>query len=272
VVHIINSTLKDEILEKCAVFDIPLLGVAPVERWNTPLFEPWIPEPFHPRHIFPQARSVIVLGLPVSLPVIETTPSIYYHELYRTINSLLDQYGYRLSNFLNRKGHPSVFVPRDGYGDIDVLIDNPKAFFSHKHAAFLAGLGSFGVNNTLLTKEYGPRVRFTSIFTAAELPPDPLLEEKLCIRCMDCVHKCPVGAIDEGDYPDGLIRKDLCARYSKKLRDRYISPCGVCIKVCPVGEDRVLYGREDVSVYGDEGEGSGLRDGWEHVRRYGGRK
>ena len=265
-----NTALKDEILEKCAVLDIPMVGVASVERWNTPLFEPWVPEPFHPQHIFPEANSVIVLGLPVSLPVIETTPSIYYHELYRTINSLLDQYGYRLSNFLNRKGYPSVFVPRDGYGSIDVLIDNPTAFFSHRHAAFLAGLGSFGVNNTLLTKEYGPRVRFTSIFTAAELPPDPLLDEELCIKCMDCVRQCPVRAIDEKDYPDGIIRKDLCARYSKKLRDRYISPCGVCIKVCPVGEDRVLYGREDVSVYGDKSKDSELWDAWEHVRGYGG--
>ena len=266
-----NTALKDEILEKCAGLDIPMVGVAPVERWNTPLFEPWVPEPFYPQHIFPEAHSVIVLGLPVSLPVIETTPSIYYHELYRTINSLLDQYGYRLSIYLNQKGYPSVFVPRDGYGDIDVLIDKPVAFFSHKHAALLAGLGSFGVNNTLLTKEYGPRVRFTSIFTAAELPPDPILRGKLCIKCMECVRHCPVSAIEMGDYPEKLMHKDLCARYSKKLRDRYISPCGVCIKVCPVGEDRVLYGREDISVYGDKGKDSELRDAWEHVRGYGGK-
>ncbi len=270
-----DDRLKSELLEKCNQMDIPMVGVAPVKRWSTHLFEPWVPEPFYPQHIFPEAHSVIVLGLPVSLPVIETTPSIYYHELYRTINSLLDQYGYRLSNFLNRKGYPSVFVPRDGYGDIDVLINNPVAFFSHKHAAFLAGLGSFGVNNTLLTQEYGPRVRFTSIFTSAELPPDPLLKEELCIKCMDCVRQCPVSAIDKNDYPDGLIRKDLCARYSKKLRDRYISPCGVCIKVCPVGEDRVLYGREDVSVYVNKSKGKGkdseLQDAWEHVRGYGGK-
>ena len=88
-----NSNQKAEILDKCARLDIPLIGVASVERWTMPLFEPWIPEQFYPQNIFPEAQSVIVLGLPVSLPVIETTPSIYYHELYRTINSLLDQYG-----------------------------------------------------------------------------------------------------------------------------------------------------------------------------------
>jgi epoxyqueuosine reductase len=266
-----NNNLKAEILDKCAQFDVPLIGVASIERWTIPLFEPWIPEQFYPQYIFPQTKSVIVLGLPVSLPVIETTPSIYYHELYRTINILLDQYGYRLSIFLNMKGYPSVFVPRDGYGDISVLIENPVAFFSHKHAALLAGLGRFGINNTLLTKEFGPRVRFTSIFTAADIPSNPLLEEELCIRCMSCAQSCPVGAIDEADYPERIINKEKCARYSEKLRSRFISPCGVCIKVCPVGEDRALYNRQDTSLYKNVDKYPEYHNAWQHVRRYGGK-
>ena len=266
-----NSNLTAGILEKCAQLDIPMVGIASIDRWNTPLFDPWIPEEFYPQSIFPEAVSVIVIGLPVSLPIIETTPSIYYHELYRTINTMLDQYGYCLSNFLNNKGYPSIFVPRDGYGDISILIDNPVAFFSHKHAAYLAGLGNFGVNNTLLTKAYGPRVRFTSIFTSAELPCDPLIDEKLCIRCMDCVKCCPVGAIDEQDYPEGIIDKKLCAKYSEKLRDRYISPCGVCIKVCPVGDDRAHYMRQDTSIYTDPKKNPEYQKSWEHVRQYGGK-
>lgn len=264
-----TPSLTSQLLEKCARLDIPLTGIAPADRWDAPVFEPWVPEEFRPRSIFPETNSVIVIGLPVSLPVIETTPSIYYHELYRTINIMLDQYGYRLSNFLNGLGHPSVFIPRDGYGDIDVLLEKPTAFFSHKHAAFLAGLGTFGVNNTLLTKEYGPRVRFTSIFTAADLQGDPLMEGKLCTRCMDCIRFCPVGAVDEDDYPQGIIRKDLCARYSKKLRERYISPCGVCIKVCPVGGDRAHYNRQDTAIY--ENPEDPYHSAWEHVRRYGGK-
>lgn len=266
-----NNNLKSEILEKCAHLDIPMVGVASTDRWNTPLFDPWIPEEFYPQSIFPEAVSVIVIGLPVSLPVIETTPSIYYHELYRTINTMLDQYGYRLSNFLNNKGYSSIFVPRDGYGDISILIENPVAFFSHKHAAYLAGLGNFGVNNTLLTKAYGPRVRFTSIFTSADLPPDPLMEKDLCIRCMDCVKCCPVGAINEDDYPKGIIDKKLCARYSEKLRNRYISPCGVCIKVCPIGEDRIHYKRQDTSIYLKPENAKKYHNAREHVRKYGGK-
>jgi epoxyqueuosine reductase QueG len=65
------------------------------------------------------------------------------------------------------KGYGSIYLPRDAYGDINILIDKPFAFFSHKHSAYLAGRGSFGHNNVLLTPEYGPRVRFTPIFTTA---------------------------------------------------------------------------------------------------------
>ncbi len=123
----------------------------------------------------------------------------------------------------------------------------------------------------LLTPEYGPRVRFASVFTTAELPPDPLLEEGLCTRCMRCVHMCPSNALDKDDYPEGLTDKKACATYNLKLARRYISPCGICIKVCPVGEDRKLYGREDASMYGREDEFPEYHKAWKHVRTYGGK-
>jgi epoxyqueuosine reductase QueG len=259
-----NDDLKAAVIEQCRKMEIPLVGVANTERWENPPFLPWMPEDFYPQSIFPGARSVIVIGLPIHLPVIETAPSIYYHELYRTVNTLLDQYTYRLASFLNDRGHPSVFVPRDGYGSIEVLLKNPVAFFSHRHAAFLAGLGTFGVNNTILTPEYGPRVRFASVITTAEIPADPLFPEDLCTRCMLCVHSCPVGALDELDYPDGLTDSAACAANSARLGRRHISPCGICIRVCPVGEDRRHYAR---SAAAEDPRHLRAR---EHVQKYGG--
>ena len=75
----------------------------------------------------------------------------------------------------------------------------------------LAGLGNFGINNMLLTPEFGPRVRFASILTSAEIEPDPVLEKPLCIRCQRCVEACPVHALDGEDYPRGADRQEnLC--------------------------------------------------------------
>jgi len=267
-----SRELKKAVLERCKEMEIPLVGIANVERWKDPPLHPWMPEEFYPQSIFPDARSVIVIGLPITLPVLETSPSIHYRELYNTVNALLDQYTYRLSNFLNDRGHPSIFVPRDGYGSIKVLLENPIAFFSHRHAALLSGLGSFGISNMILTPQYGPRIRFGSVFTAAELPPDPLIGKQLCTRCMRCVEMCPSKSLSRQDYPDGLTDKMGCAGYSAKLNERYISPCGICIKVCPVGEDRILYGRGDPSIYTDKDRYAEYHRAWRHVRSYGGRK
>ncbi|HDS64264.1 MAG TPA: epoxyqueuosine reductase [Methanofollis liminatans] len=257
-----SGDLKAALIERCRAMEIPLVGVADVGRWEHPPFQPWMPEAFFPHSIVPGARSVIVIGLPIHLPVIETTPSIWYHELYRTVNTLLDGYTYRIAGFLNEQGHPSVSVPRDGYGGIDVLLERPIAFFSHRHAALLAGLGTFGVNNMLLTQKYGPRVRFGSVITTAALPPDPLIEEDLCTRCMACVQMCPVRALGGEDYPEGLTDKRACAENSAGLNKRSLSPCGICVKVCPVGEDIDLYGRRDAG---------GLERAAGHVRSYGSR-
>jgi epoxyqueuosine reductase len=267
-----DEGVKQAVLSRCRTMEIPLVGIANVERWEDPPFLPWMPEEFYPQSIFPEARSVIVIGLPIPLPVLETAPSIYYRELYNTVNSLLDQYTYRLASFLTDQGYPSVFVPRDGYGGIQVLLQNPIAFFSHRHAAYLAGLGVFGVNNMILTPEYGPRVRFGSIFTTAELPPDPILDVALCTRCMQCVQMCPSGALETKDYPQGRTDRYACAAHSAELNTRYISPCGICIKVCPIGEDRRRYGREDVSLYSSREQHPRHHQAWEHVRRYGGKQ
>lgn len=267
-----STRLKRAILTLCSHLDIPLIGFAPAERWDTPLFEPWVPEEFRPDAIFPGTETVLVIGIPVLLPALETAPSIWYREEYRTVNTLLDTSAHRIATFLNEQGFASVSVPRDGYGHISVLRETPFAFFSHRHAAFLAGLGNFGVNNVILTREFGPRVRFTSIFTAAKIPPDPVITEPFCIDCMQCVNACPVHAIPKDGYPKGRTDKKACAIRSEELARRYLAPCGICIKVCPIGEDRTLYGREETRIYLDrKGRHGRLHRAWEHVRKYGGR-
>jgi hypothetical protein len=60
------------------------------------------------------------------------------------------------------------------------------AFFSDRHPAVATGLGAFGLNNLLLTPEYGPRVRLESMITTAELVPDPLCERPACLGADAC--------------------------------------------------------------------------------------
>ncbi|RJP67580.1 MAG: epoxyqueuosine reductase [Candidatus Abyssobacteria bacterium SURF_17] len=270
-----SDKLKKEIVRYLREQGADLVGVATVKTWAE---QGIVPEPYRPDSIWPPARSVIVIGLQMPLPIVETTPSAQHMELYRTCNIALDKMAFDLTRWLNRRGHASIFLSRDGYANIDVLIKKPAAAFSHVFAAQYAGLGYVGVNHTILTKEFGPRVRFVSVFTEAELPPDPMLKKPLCIRCRACVECCPVNAFTFRE--DALVadyNKRACAERAKLLRDKGRYPCGVCIKVCPVGEDRALYGRDKaLQHYLREAESLARnpRDpayaSWTHVRRHGG--
>ena len=66
---------------------------------------------------------------------------------------------------------------------------------------------------------------------------------------MRCVKMCPAQALDEKDYPQGLTDKKSCTAHSAELNQRGISPCGICIKVCPVGEDRKALRAGGCSIY-----------------------
>lgn len=235
-----------------------LVGFAPVGRWDE---ECVVPEAYRPDRIWAPTRTVVVLGAPVWLPILEAAPSEWGREQYTVTNELLDLAAYRLAAFLNRRGHASLQVPRDGYGDLSALERLPAAFFSHAWAGRYAGLGTVGWNHTLLTPQFGPRVRLVSVLTALEIPGTPLLDEDLCSRCLACQRACPVGAFT-GSAEDrfGSMDKHACMGNSRRLRAAFRNPCGFCIRTCPVGEDRKLFRRADRSAAG----------ALAHIRRHGG--
>jgi epoxyqueuosine reductase len=154
----------------------------------------------------------------------------------------LDGLAVSLVRYLNRLGHASFFFARDGYGSLKALREKPYAAFSHVMAARYAGLGTIGLSHCLLTPEFGPRVRLVSVFTEADIFPDPVMKGELCIRCRLCAQCCPKKALEArkdrvvGDY-DKMVCLDMAEELTRERR----YPCGVCIKVCPVGQDRELY-------------------------------
>ena len=266
-----NNYLKRYIIRKAKQLGAEIVGFAPASRWDE--FKDTTPA-YYPQNIFPFTRTVIVLGVPIFIPMLDTTPSIVYSELYNTTNRLLDDIGYKLSVTINTKGHKTIFFPRDGYGDISVLVTKPEAAFSHVIAGKYAGLGTIGYNHTLLTKEFGPRVRLVSILTDAEIAPDKMLYEELCIKCELCNKCCPTSAFTATEHLIADMDKTKCAVYHEQLKKDYHYPCGVCIKVCPVGDDRKLYGT-NARKYLKEKEmltidpSSAEYSGWTHCRSFG---
>jgi O-acetylhomoserine (thiol)-lyase len=260
-----NGELRKKVSDEAGRLGLHLLGFAGVERWAE---FPYPREEFYPQSIWPWAKTVIVGGVPILLPMLETTPSVVYSELYNTANRLLDDAAYRLAAMLYTLGYKAVFYPRDAYGDISDLVNKPAASFSQVIAARNAGLGSIGANHTLLTPQYGPRVRFVSVITDAEIPGDPLYEKELCSGCGQCGRNCPVGAFTP--LPERLVAgmdRHACARYHQFLKRERRYPCGVCTLVCPAGNDRRLYGAKAAGPPALVSE-----EGASHVRDFGARK
>ena len=71
--------------------------------------------------------------------------------------------------------------------------------------AIQAGLGEYARNQLVITPEFGPRLRFSKIFTDMPLKSDKPRRPgvvKFCDICTKCVDACPVKALPSGPPKD----------------------------------------------------------------------
>lgn len=210
------------------------VSIAPVERFAG------APKGHNPADLLDDARSVVTIGMRLSEGV--RRANIKAHSTgareplwtymwfgYGQINlHFLDRTSHLITRLIEREGE--VAMPTVASGVEDLI--KYEGGLSHRHAAVAAGVGEFGWNTLCVTNENGPRARFSSIITTAELEPDPLYGgppicdvEKCRSYCLEkygvakpvCVHVCPVQAISENDGPSLMIgdRKYTYARVNR---------------------------------------------------------
>jgi epoxyqueuosine reductase QueG len=173
----------------------------------------------------------------------------------QVVGQHLLSHGYQAMIFPTTGLHPSV----SGLTEKQIWEEQSKfrytyGPFSHRHAATRAGLGEFGYNNVVLSREFGPRQRFNSIITDAELTPDPLISEPICLRdkCKLCLKACIMECITMRDDPEVVDYRSVAvddrnrifidtpaktdATLCRRRREgKPHSPVrGDCIRVCPV--------------------------------------
>jgi epoxyqueuosine reductase QueG len=108
-----------------------------------------------------------------------------------------------------------------------------------------AGLGVWGLNNLVLTRHYGPRVRFGAVLTDLALPPSRPRADYYCVSCSLCIAACPSGALS----PAGFDRAHCIAEFAPDARMAALQremlefptphtrvQCSACIDACPVGK------------------------------------
>ena len=109
-------------------------------------------------------------------------------------------------------------------------------------AAVRAGIGWFGKNANVLTREFGSWVLLGEVITTLDLPADAPLA-KNCGECVTCITRCPTGAIGR----DGAIDARRCISDLTQLKTpiprdlraaigNRIWGCDDCQSVCPVNE------------------------------------
>lgn len=114
--------------------------------------------------------------------------------------------------------------------------------------AVQAGLGEYARNQLVITPEFGPRLRFSKIFTDMPLEPDHPKRpgvSKFCDICTKCVDACPVKALPKGPPKTGGglsaikgVKKwtsdaEKCFSFWATLS----TDCAICMRVCPFNRD-----------------------------------
>jgi epoxyqueuosine reductase len=187
---------------------------------------------------FPRAISI---GMQINDTIVENHDpneprgkSLYWHHIYDVVSESLNFLAYDVSRWLADRGWDVLPVPASMPYNLKKL----QGVISHKLAAHLAGVGWIGKSCLLLTSEFGPRVRFTTVLTDAPIT-GPLTggaaKDKKCGKCEACIDACPVSALAGVEFTpadDVGIRFDTakCSDYRVK------HPCGLCVSACPIGE------------------------------------
>ena len=162
----------------------------------------------------------------------------YRHHGYQVINQRLDLMASRLSSKIQEEGYRALPIPASERYDDERIC----AVFSHKLAACLAGHGWIGKSCLLITPEFGPRVRWTTILTDAPLNASEEHKYEYCADCTDCVNICPVSAFTGEPFRENEpreVRYDAkkCEIYIKKLeKNEPWAVCGLCVYICPYGK------------------------------------
>jgi epoxyqueuosine reductase QueG len=245
--------MKDRIEQEIADIVVAHQRRADVRTaWKTPLVAyasahdplfPRLKEIIRPTHATPaellnSAQTVITYFLPLDEGVPRgNRPGHYASEAwavaYIETNTLIRTVNDQLAQGLQARGYASVVLPPTHNFDEQSLLSD----WSHKHVAYIAGLGQFGLHQMLITAA-GSCGRLGSLVTSARLEPTPRHTQPACLythdrSCTACVKLCPSGALTEHGF-DRHACYGLCLENADKNRQHSLADvCGKCLSVVP---------------------------------------
>ncbi|MFW6382278.1 MAG: epoxyqueuosine reductase [Bacillota bacterium] len=235
--YIINETIKD-FTDNCNIISEwkdPLLAIASADDpYFAKLKEIISKQHKTPDELLPGAKSVITYFLPFAEEIPKSNEagrdaSLVWARAYIETNRLISIINQNLQQEIEDKGYNSAApAATDNFSKEDLI-----SYWSHKHAAWIAGLGRFGLHKMLIT-EKGSAGRIGSLAVDFKLPVTKRPDQEFCLyykdgSCKECIKSCVFGALKENSFD-----RHLCYSILRKNAARFNSSADVCGK-CTVG-------------------------------------
>lgn len=210
----IESFIRDYEKTVSTKWGKPLLGFA--DAGKVEALRKIIPGHGSPREALAKAAIVIAYYIPF-LPELAGTnaagemASPQWARAYEETNAMFAPLNDFLIRTLEEAGYHGAVSPEAGSFDRNRLMSR----WSHRHIAYLAGLGTFGLNNMLITKA-GCCGRFHTLITDLDAAPDEPMREEQCLfkrtgKCGACADRCPSGALTREAF-----NRQLCYELCRK--------------------------------------------------------
>lgn len=179
----------------------PLLATAEVDARFEILPEIAAKNHMLPNDLLGECRTVVVFFIPFAPELSNGNikgkfASADWGKALSLTNDLIQDISSFIYDYFAGYGYGCELTPATYNFDCESL----TARWSHKHLAYLSGLGRFGVNAQMITP-LGCAGRLGSLVTEAPLGDHPLVTKKeLCLHkaghdCLKCMENCPVQAV-----------------------------------------------------------------------------
>jgi epoxyqueuosine reductase len=239
VMESLNKFIESEIIRIVHGSEQGKMYRTPIVRFGSadnPLFLK-LKEVVEEDHLLPQdlllgAKSVVSFFLPFKEEIVLNNKrnsyvsrewAVSYIETNKFINEIIQQMRENLLKVgVNVSDNP-----------VKMSYDKTKLIskWSQRHVAYICGMGTFGINNMLIT-DSGCGGRYGSFVIDKDLEYTPTISDEYCLwkknrTCNACVKSCPVGALTESSF-DRFKCHERCVEVNNYYSD--LEECDVCGK------------------------------------------
>jgi len=247
--YAVNSTAADprnRLREGLYFYAVPLLGVAAADDDVFNRFaEPGVVGPLfrRPREWLPSARSVLSYFLPFTpeFRSLNDAPGVPAREwlLERGRGALLNR---EIRNGLAEKLRSAGFDALPPSSSAEFKVDGLRSNWPERHIGYAAGLGTFGLNASLLTAA-GCAGRWASVVTSLAIEPTSRPYNgpyDYCLyhrdgSCGSCVERCPANALDPRGHDLSACER-YCDYVAREIYGTTYAHCGKCQSAVPCAD------------------------------------